>query len=195
MNTKNTNTSITTEAELPIDGDATAQMNNDTTTTGSGATVPAVDPRMLFSKDYMKGYSKPLWWYPLMMPFWVSIALKGSNGLNERLTVLEGNHRPHQISPVNSPTNNNNGDYNNPTATTTETNGTTSAATAGVGVDASSQQQQQIDAATTITTTAVIVEPSVVDYGYAIFFIIFGSIALVAGVASNVYVQMHDIFM
>jgi len=167
MNTKtntNTNTTVptitTTEGELPIDGDATAQL---------------VDPRTIFSKEPMKGYTKPWWWYPLLMPLWVSVALSGSHGLNERLTALEGNHRPQ-----NSPTNDNNDDNADNTNTTNGT--TTSAADVGVGVD------------TTGTTAAVIVEPCVIDYGFAIFFIIFGSIAMLAGVASNIYVQIHEIF-
>jgi len=179
MNTKTkttttvpTITTTTTEAELPMEGDATAQI--------------IVDPRTVFSEDSMKGSSTPWWWYPLLMPLWVSIALSGSQGLNERLTALEGNHRPQ-----NSPTNDNNNDAADNTNTTNGT--TTSAADVGVGVDASTQQQQQqIDATTTGTTTAVIVEPCVMDYGFAIFFIIFGSIAMLAGVASNVYVQIHD---
>mmetsp|Transcript_38157 Transcript_38157/g.43001 ORF Transcript_38157/g.43001 Transcript_38157/m.43001 type:complete len:570 (-) Transcript_38157:171-1880(-) len=183
MNTKTkttttvpTITSTTTEAELPMEGDATAQI--------------IVDPRTVFSEDSMKGSSTPWWWYPLLMPLWVSIALSGSQGLNERLTALEGNHRPQ-----NSPTNENNDDTADNTTTTNET--TTTTTTSGVGVDASSQQQPTTSTGTataTATAVAVIVEPCVMDYGFAIFFIIFGSIAMLAGVASNVYVQIHEIF-
>ena len=54
--------------------------------------------------------------------------------------------------------------------------------------------------ATVITTTgedetSCTVEPCIIDYGFAIFFIVFGSIALIAGVASNVYVQIHGIYI
>jgi len=148
-NKSTTMTTTTTEAELPIDGDATAQISESII---GGASSP-VDPRMVFSKDYIKGYRKPWWWYPLAMPFWISIALRGSNGMNDRLTALEEeHHRP--ISPT-----------------------TTTTTTVDVDVD--------VDG---------VVEPCVVDYGFAIFFIVFGTIALVAGVASNVYVQINGIF-
>ena len=165
MNTNtNTNTSnnnngnkSTTEVELPIDGDATAQIQIDSKT---------VDPRMVFSSnDYIKGYRKPWWWYPLAMPFWISIALRGSNGMNERLTALEAESY-HPSSPQNS-------------------------VDAGSAVEPPQQQQQQQPQ--TINDDNV-VEPCIVDYGFAMFFIAFGAISLVAGVASNVYVQLNGIF-
>merc|ERR1712166_1092179 len=98
MNTKNIKTTQTIgEAELPINGDATAQMEDNNV----NHSLNNVDPRLVFSKDYMKGYTKPYWWYLIGMPIWISIALKGSNGLNERLTALESDQY-RSSSPVNN---------------------------------------------------------------------------------------------
>jgi sodium-coupled neutral amino acid transporter 11 len=198
MNTKKTKTTQTIgEAELPIDGDATAQMEDNVNTSLT------VDPRLVFSKDYMKGYTKPYWWYIIGMPIWISIALKGSNGLNERLTALESDQY-RSSSPVNnisdglsssSPNinsiNENGGNGSTAATTTTTTN---------YVVTSSSSTTTNVNAtAITITTsdedeTSTVV-PCIIDYGFAIFFIVFGAIALVAGVASNVYVQMRGMYI
>jgi len=199
MNTKKTKTTQTIgEAKLPIDGDATAQMEDNNVNNNS----LTVDPRLVFSKDYMKGYTKPYWWIPLGMPIWISIALKGSNGLNERLTALESDQY-RSSSPVNnisdglsssSPNSNNNNENggNGSTAATTMTTNyvVTSSSSTSTNVNAT---------AITITTsdkdeTSTVV-PCIIDYGFAIFFIVFGCIALVAGVASNVYVQMRGMYI
>mmetsp|Transcript_19018 Transcript_19018/g.47078 ORF Transcript_19018/g.47078 Transcript_19018/m.47078 type:complete len:555 (+) Transcript_19018:49-1713(+) len=78
---------------------------------------------------------KPWWWYPLLMPLWVRIASHGSNGMQERLTVLAAQHR---LSL-------NGEDY--------------------LGGE-------------TVTPTRG-------DYFLSIFFIVFGTISLIAGLLSN----------
>jgi sodium-coupled neutral amino acid transporter 11 len=60
-------TSGTTVGELPLEGDAKAEMQ-------SG----------LVSSSY-KEMSKPWWWYPLLMPLWCSIASAGSISMREKI--------------------------------------------------------------------------------------------------------------
>lgn len=152
LNTNKASSSNASEVDLPLEGDATAQMS-------PGGR--AVDPRQVFSTEYLSGYRKPWFWYVLGMPLFVKIALKGSNGLSERLAALDGeHHRPNSPTTLSA---DNLGTNDSPPATINDNN-------------------------------ECIVEPSLVDYGFAMFFIVFGAIALVAGVASNVYVQINGIF-
>lgn len=123
----------TTDGDLPIEGDANANME---TTLSAGLSGP-----------------KPWWWWPLLMPLWVSIATKGSKGMNERLTAFDSEHGP--VSPEHG-----NGDENEGSST------------------ASTQ----------------VIEPCKRDYMFSVFFIFFGVVAMVAGVLSNVYVQVNNIF-
>mmetsp|Transcript_12689 Transcript_12689/g.35915 ORF Transcript_12689/g.35915 Transcript_12689/m.35915 type:complete len:615 (+) Transcript_12689:220-2064(+) len=152
------------EANLPIEGDATAQISSE------NSPLPAVDPRQVFSKEYISGYKKPWWWFVLGMPLWVKVALKGSAGMAERLLVLD-EEEYRLTSPISENATDSSGDK---------------------------QQKVTLDhsppAVINGNDTADIVEPSLVDYGFAIFFVIFGAIALVAGLASNVYVQINEIF-
>ena len=170
LNTTTSSSTTTNSTELPIDGDATAQI--DTTTAANN-----VDPNVLFSKDYMKGYKKPWWWYPLCMPIWIKIAIKGSTGLNERLMQMDFYNHRQQHSPANN---------NENVPPTTASGVDVLAALPPTPLDHSLGGSGS-------ESSIIIVEPCIVDYGFAMFFIVFGCIALVAGVASNVYVQVHGI--
>ena len=128
-----TASSTTTDGDLPIEGDATANME---TTPSAGLNGP-----------------KPWWWWPLLMPLWVSIATTGSNGMNERLTAFDSEH-----GPVSA----------NSSQDDAEENG-----------EASSSR---------------VIEACKRDYIFSIFFIFFGVVAMVAGVLSNVYVQVNNVF-
>lgn len=155
-------------ADLPLEGDATAQLSSES------SPLPMVDSRQVFSKEYLSVCRKPWWWWLLGMPLWVRIAREGSNGMNKRLTALNEEH--HRSS---SPT------------VVVQNDG----ATAGTHQNRTTLSHSPL---ATIggsnTDTSGIVEPCLVDYGFAIFFIVFGAVALVAGVASNVYVQINGIF-
>jgi sodium-coupled neutral amino acid transporter 11 len=69
-----------TVLELPIEGDATANMQ----------TVVTPDLSSLYGP-------KPWWWYPTLMPVWVKIAANGAAGMQERLAAYEQEHE--SISP------------------------------------------------------------------------------------------------
>ena len=59
----------------------------------------------------------------------------------------------------------------------------------------SSQQQPPADTTTTTTTTDILLIPSNrADFICSIFFIQFGIVAAVAGVGTNIYVQVNEIF-
>ena len=122
----NRNTNITSR-DLPLEGDSQANIQ-------------------IHSPAPMPLGPKPWWWWPLLMPLWVHIAAKGSQGMNERMTALEQEH-----APLTAPE----GDLH-----------------------------ESMD----------VVPFRKRDAYFSIFFIVFGSIALVAGILSNVYVQVHDIF-
>ena len=47
--------------------------------------------------------TKPWWWYPLLMPLWVHIAMTGSQGMKERLAALGREHGTLDIQTI-SPT-------------------------------------------------------------------------------------------
>jgi sodium-coupled neutral amino acid transporter 11 len=114
--------------ELPVAGDAGANLQTTTSTT-----IPTG--------------SKPWWWYPALMPFWIRVAEVGSEGMTQRLTALEQLHGP---APGE-------GDEGQPEDTET-------------------------------------IGPCTRDYYISIFFVIFGFVAMVAGVLSNIYVQINGIF-
>jgi hypothetical protein len=126
------------EGDLPIEGDATANVQ-----TAPSATTPAD----------LTG-PKPWWWWPTFMPLWVYIATTGSRGMNNRLEVFDSEHGPVSLSQEED----GNGEDGNGGATTQ------------------------------------VVEPCKRDYIFSIFFIFFGLVAMVAGILSNVYVQVNNIF-
>lgn len=147
------------EAELPIDGDATAKLDD--------LRRSLFCPNKLFAENAHVSYKKPWWWYPLFIPLWIPVALEGSRGINERLAALDEEfHRP--VSPVEAENSNDNSN--------------------GSAGSASSLPEGQA------SDSMPIVDASLTNYGFAIFFVVFGAIALVAGVASNLYVQIHGIF-
>ena len=127
LDNKNRKTN-TSAGDLPVEGNAAANMEVSTS-----SRVP-------------QG-TKPLWWWPLLMPVWVHIATKGSEGMNIRMTALEQEHGPM------------------PPADSSEQGG-------------SSQ----------------IIAFRKREVYFSIFFILFGTIAMVAGVLSNVYFQVNEIF-
>uniref|UniRef100_A0A7R9ZUM1 Amino acid transporter transmembrane domain-containing protein n=1 Tax=Pseudo-nitzschia arenysensis TaxID=697910 RepID=A0A7R9ZUM1_9STRA len=159
------------EAELPIDGDATAKLDD--------VRRSLFCPHKLFAENTHRGYKKPWWWYPLCIPFWIPVALEGSRGMNERLAALDEEFQ-HPISPVEGAVTTNEGNIN--TAQAPQSNGDS-----GTGSPLPLSEAQNSD-------SMPIVDASLPNYGFAIFFIVFGTIALVAGVASNLYVQIHGIF-
>jgi hypothetical protein len=114
-----------TAGDLPVDGDATANM---------AVHTPSSIPQG----------SKPWWWWPLLMPVWVAIATKGSQGMNERMAALEQEHGP--LTPT---------------------------------------QPDQSNGVIPFRKREVY---------FSIFFILFGTVALVAGILSNIYVQVNNIF-
>jgi sodium-coupled neutral amino acid transporter 11 len=70
--------------ELPIEGDANANMQT------SEFVIPAG--------------AKPWWWYPALMPCWVRVATVGSLGTKECLARLEAEHGPPSGEDVQSET-------------------------------------------------------------------------------------------
>jgi len=167
-NTNKCGSAATATANLPLEGDATAQLSSE------NSPLPVVDSREVFSKEYLSICRKPWWWWLLGMPLWVKIAREGSNGMNERLTAMDEEHH-HPSSPTVVV-------QNDSTTAGLHQNGTTLDHPHPAATDDSN------------ATTSDIVEPCLVDYGFAIFFIVFGAVALVAGVGSNVYVQINVIF-
>ncbi|KAG7340773.1 transmembrane amino acid transporter [Nitzschia inconspicua] len=129
----------TSESDLPLEGDATANIQ-----TPTNPTYPSelVGP-------------KPWWWWPTLMPLWVAIATKGATGMNDRLTAFDSEHGP------------------------------VSAAQEGGNGETSRVEDGSIHEA---------IEPCKRDYIFSIFFIVFGVVAMVAGILSNVYVQVNNIF-
>ena len=156
---------VTGEAELPIDGDANAELSQQTS---------LFCPHKLFAEKTHHGYKKPWWWYPLFIPLWIPIALEGSRGMNERLVALDEEFQ-HPVSPIESGAENNTANDAQQTSETTTANGDNDGAPAN-------------------TDSIPIVDASLRNYGFAIFFIVFGTIALVAGVSSNVYAQINGHF-
>jgi sodium-coupled neutral amino acid transporter 11 len=125
--------------DLPIEGDATANMETSWTT-----------------PDFSSLYDgpKPWWWYPTFMPVWVKIATKGATGMRERLAAYEQEHE-------------------------------------------SMSSAYHLSEGFTGVSPVVEVEtigPCKRDYRISIFFVCFGVMAAVAGVGTNVYVQVTDIF-
>ena len=175
--------------ELPIDGDATAKLKK-----AGGLFCP----HKLFAEKTHTGYKKPWWWYPLGIPLWIPIALEGSRGMNERLAALDEEFQQHPVSPIDADESGISSDdaindavggetMANTTTTTTTTTTTRIHGDSGGGPSTSLPEAEQ-------GASILIVNASLTNYGFAIFFIVFGAIALVAGVASNVYVQIHGIF-
>lgn len=107
------------DVDLPLEGDANQQIQQ---------------PEM-----YPSG-SKPLWWFPTLMPIWCALASAGSNGMKNKIPD----------------------DTQTPTLTNEE--------------------------------EGDVVHPSPRQYMIAIFFIVFGTIGMVAGLLSNIYVQMNNVF-
>ena len=66
--------------DLPVEGDANANMQLQTTA-----------PSTL-----IQDASKPWWWYPTAMPMWVRIATTGAQGMKQRIAAFE---QEHGISP------------------------------------------------------------------------------------------------
>jgi hypothetical protein len=67
------------------------------------------------------------------------------------------------------------------------------ASTGGRGMKKSLGDDNQVPVAT-VEEERDIVHPSPGQYGIAIFFIVFGTIGMVAGVGTNIYVQINNIF-
>ncbi len=165
------------EAELPIDGDATAKLDD--------LRRSLFCPHKLFAENSHRGYKKPWWWYPLFIPLWIPVALEGSRGMNERLAALDEEFQ-HPVSPVlEGHVTANGGTSNSTEASQSNVGSSTSSTTTGSPLPLPAAQTSD---------SMPIVDASLTNYGFAIFFIVFGTIALVAGVASNLYVQIHGIF-
>lgn len=106
------------DIELPVAGQANATMQ----------TAVVID---------LEQQSKPWWWYPMLMPIWVSFASKGGSAIREKL-AFEGSE----------------------------------------SFDNCDDEVETIG-------------PRSRDYWLSIFYIVFGVIAAVAGVVSNIYVYLH----
>jgi hypothetical protein len=107
------------DVDLPLEGDANQQIQQ---------------PEM-----YPSG-SKPLWWFPALMPIWCALASAGCNGMKTKIS--------------------------DDTQTSTSTD------------------EEEGD----------VLDPSPRQYMIAIFFIVFGTIGMVAGLLSNIYVQVNNTF-
>lgn len=129
-----------TVVDLPADGDATAKMQK-------------------VSLSSLEG-SKPWWWWPMLMPIWVSIAKAGSTGMSERLSALEDEHVPM------------------PSTTNLSSSPAVSNDIIASGSDGNAE----------------IIPFQKRDAYIAMFFISFGTIAMAAGIVSNVYVQVNNVF-
>lgn len=178
----NDNAATTTHAtvtvtDLPLDGDAEASKAGSGTDHYHGDRV--FSPERLFvgraqphtglpGLPEWKSHKIPWWWYPLGMPIWIRVALEGSRGVTNRLASMASQRRGEPISMVEAFAGLSRAHGNHPDHNNNNNNST--------------------------MTTEVIVEPCLFDYGSSIFFVVFGAIAMIAGVASNLYVQIHGIF-
>lgn len=114
--------------------------------------------------------SKPWWWWPTLMPLWVAVATHGSAGMDDRLAPWERHHH-------------NDADHDGRPAEEWDENGSSSRSS-----------NSHHPSASAAGTSAEIIPPCKRDYLFSIFFITFGVVAMVAGVLSNIYVQVHGIF-
>jgi len=125
------------DVELPVAGDVSAKMEQDTETTS----------RYLLLDGNTRTW-KPWWWYPMLMPIWVAIARRGASGTERFLSDFDDDKD---------------------------------------SVFAANNDEDHVDEEETIGPTRY-------DLVYSIVFIAFGVVAAVAGVASNVYVEVNDMF-
>lgn len=147
--TTNKNGATVQVEDLPVEGDATANLPDLTATATSPAVRSTAGP-------------KPWWWWPTLMPIWVAIASTGARGMSDRMTAIEQEHGgPATLNTTNLSDDLGNGTNNDNNDSHLETE---------------------------------VIGPRKRDYFFAMFFILFGIVALVAGVVSNVYVQVNDIF-
>jgi solute carrier family 38 (sodium-coupled neutral amino acid transporter), member 11 len=159
----------TSHVELPIMGDATAR-------------IPyyAVSSSASMSMAHSRR-QRPFWWYPLGLPIWVAIAKRGERGTREFLLDLDRNHHP--APPPGAVA-----------TSTATTNHSMMEATIGAVNVASSEPPPLQPPELIPAVPMVLVYPNCRDFCISIFMIVFGVIAVVCGVLSNVYVQIHDIF-
>ena len=178
--------SNTTEAELPIDGDASARMEG-----SLRQNEEASNYHKLFGVEQeQKLSSKPWWWYLVGIPLWIPVALEGSRGMNDRLAALDEEFQNPPASPIegNTDTAANGGSTNDSTTTPAMSS------QEFIVVNGRPTLSPTSHAASEEALSTTVVDANITNYGFAIFFIVFGTIALVAGVASNVYVAIHGIF-
>ena len=110
---------------------------------------------------------RPWYWYIIGMPIWVSIASRGETGIQQFFQL-------HEL-----------GDPNDVTASYVN-NGTNTAVAAILNNDNDNSEPNSLST-TSSTTIPEIIGPSRINYYYSIFFIIFGVIAAVAGLTSNIW--------
>ena len=183
-----TTTATTAAAELPVAGDAGARMD-DGVAAASG-TGTAFDPRVLFlgngggNGGTHPRTTKPWWWYPLGMPLWIRIAAAGWTGMEDSLAAHDADAGTFQMRPRMSV---DEGDEPEPR----DGGGAGAGGAAGAAATAATTPPEPQHE--TNETTVVVVAETVWDFGVAIFFVVFGAVALVAGLASNIYVQVHGI--
>lgn len=83
------------EIELPVAGDAIVipdeKDNND-------MELPMEGQRTNLTLSSVRNTSKPCWWYFLGYPIWVRVAIKGKNGMSERLSRGNEEYDPYTTS-------------------------------------------------------------------------------------------------
>jgi len=183
-----------TGAQLPIDGDAKAQLEVDPQRT------LAFCPRKLFDENLCRVYRKPWWWFPLGIPLWIRIAQTGSKGMHDRLAALDAEFQ-RSVTPVETESRSfNYDDLSNDSNIVSRRR--------SIDIEDDDDSPPEAEQAPQLQPHLLplplplplphdglpLVDASLTNYGFAIFFIVFGVIALVAGVTSNVYVQMNGIF-
>eukprot|EP00555_Chaetoceros_dichaeta_P003309 CAMPEP_0198250496 /NCGR_PEP_ID=MMETSP1447-20131203/1668_1 /TAXON_ID=420782 /ORGANISM="Chaetoceros dichaeta, Strain CCMP1751" /LENGTH=665 /DNA_ID=CAMNT_0043935343 /DNA_START=26 /DNA_END=2023 /DNA_ORIENTATION=- len=153
---------------LPIAGDARQIMNDGGGGGGGTATLelPVEGTRVVSTVVPEDVSSKPMWWYLMGFPLWCAIAASGRT--NMRRKFLEEDGEAAALVTNGNGGGGTNGDYQSHSTPPLSPNNVI--ASEGEGGD-----------------TELMV-PNRGDYCMAVFFIIFGAVAIVAGLTSNIYI-------
>lgn len=161
------------DVELPVAGDASAKATTTAATTtgeeGGGLELPvAGERRDVVVPPSPESGPKPLWWYLAGFPLWCGVARWG--GRNMR-TNLAAPPPPPPAPPAAAGNDDDENDY-----------------AVGTEGDEEEERTDEEDHGDDLLT------PRRRDYVMSMFFILFGVVAAVAGLGSNIYVQINNVF-
>lgn len=148
--------SVGGDVEILVAGDSAGDSTADPSSPPVGSGVEGA-PTLLIPGG------RPWWWYPLLMPVWVSIATRGARGCDDFLKHFDYK-AVDQLSPLSRELHG--GDENE-----------------GENLYVTGDDKDHDET----------IGPNRGDYIYSIVFIVFGVVAAFAGVFSNVYAQLNNI--